>query len=70
MLDGFPLSTHADTYTVPLLEDLDGDGDLELFVGAADGVLRVWDLPYRATRKHPTWPGLQGGSGLPGVLDD
>jgi len=66
-LDGFPLRTQADTYAAPLLEDLDGDGDLELFVGAADGVLRVWDLPYRASRKRPTWPGLQGGSGLPGT---
>jgi len=67
MLDGFPLGTHADTYAAPLVEDLDGDGDLELFVGAADGVLRVWDLPYRASRKRPTWAGLQGGSGLPGT---
>jgi hypothetical protein len=66
-LDGFPLRTRADTYAAPLLEDLDGDGDLELFVGAADGVLRVWDLPYRASRKPATWAGLQGGSGLPGV---
>ena len=67
MLDGFPLRTKADTYAAPLLEDLDSDGDLELFVGAADGVLRVWDLPYRASRKRPTWSGLQGGSGLPGT---
>jgi hypothetical protein len=67
VLDGFPLRTKADTYAAPLLEDLDGDGDLELFVGAADGVLRVWDLPYRASRKRPTWSGLQGGSGLPGT---
>ncbi len=67
MLDGFPLRTKADTYGVPLLEDLDGDRDLELFLGAADGTLRVWDLPYRAPRKDATWPGLQGGSGLPGV---
>jgi hypothetical protein len=69
-LDGFPLQTHADTYGVPLLEDLDGDGDLELILGAADGVLRAWDLPYRTPRKRPTWPGLQGGSGMPGVLRD
>jgi len=67
LLDGFPLPTHADTYAAPLVEDLDGDGDLELFVGAADGVLRVWDLPYRASRERPTWAGLQGGSGLPGT---
>ena len=67
MLAGFPLRTKADTYGVPLLEDLDGDRDLELFLGAADGVLRVWDLPYRVPRKDATWPGLLGGSGLPGV---
>ncbi len=69
-LDGFPLRTRADTYGAPLLEDLDGDGDLELFLGGADGVLRVWDLPYKASRKAPTWAGLQGGSGMPGVADD
>jgi len=45
-LPGFPLRTRADTYAVPLLEDLDDDGDRELFLGAADGTLRVWDLPY------------------------
>ena len=67
MLSGFPLRTRADTYGVPLLEDLDGDRDLELLLGAADGTLRVWDLPYRVPRKGATWPGLQGGSGLPGV---
>jgi len=67
MLDGFPLRTEADTYAVPLLEDLDGDRDLELFLGAADGVLRVWDLPYPVPRQEATWPGLLGGSGMPGV---
>ncbi|MEN8150073.1 MAG: C25 family cysteine peptidase [Planctomycetota bacterium] len=65
-LAGFPLVTKADTYGVPLLEDLDGDRDLELFLGAADGILRVWDLPYRKPKKAPTWPGLLGGSGMPG----
>jgi hypothetical protein len=67
VLPGFPLVTGADTYAVPLLEDLDGDRDLELLLGAADGVLRVWDLPYRKPKGNPTWPGLLGGSGMPGT---
>jgi len=66
-LPGFPLRTKADTYGVPLLEDLDRDGDLELFLGAADGVLRVWDLPYRIRKRIPTWRGLQNGTGMPGT---
>ena len=67
MLDGFPLRTDADTFGAPLLEDLDGDRDLELLLGAADGVLRVWDLPYRIGRRVPTWRGLQNGAGMPGL---
>jgi len=67
LLPGFPLHTGARAHTVPLLEDLDGDGDLELVLGAEDGMLRVWDLPYRKGPRPATWPGLQGGAGLPGT---
>ena len=67
MLAGFPLRTKADIYGVPLLQDLDGDRDLELFLGAADGMLRVWDLPYRKPKRPPTWRGLLGGANMPGT---
>ncbi len=40
----FPLMTTSSVSAVPLVTDLDGDGDVELAVGSDNGVFYVWDL--------------------------
>jgi hypothetical protein len=44
----FPLMTTAPVSAVPLAADLDRDGDVELCVGAEDGIFHVWDLEVPA----------------------
>lgn len=44
----FPLMTTAGISAVPLAVDLDRDGDVELAVGADNGVFYVWDMPGSA----------------------
>jgi len=39
-----PLMTTAPVSAVPLVVDLDRDGDVELVAGSEDGVFHVWDL--------------------------
>ena len=53
---GWPLPTPADptrvatTYNVPLVQDIDGDGLVEMVVEAADNTICVWDLDAGARR--------------------
>lgn len=49
-LQFFPLLATASVSSVPLLADLDRDGDIELAACADSGALYVWDLPAPADR--------------------
>jgi len=44
-LDFFPLMATAGISAVPLVVDLDRDGDVELAAGSDSGVFYVWDMP-------------------------
>jgi len=63
VLDGFPLRTKADTYAAPLLEDLDGDGDLDLLLTQCGGPAQLW-RNERARAPSFTVRGLPVGSQL------
>jgi hypothetical protein len=52
ILPGFPLQIKdmdRDELTSPAVADLDGDGDLEFAIGTRDGVMIVYDYPYKSS---------------------
>jgi len=53
-LEFFPLMTTAGISAVPLVVDLDRDGDIELAAGSDSGVFYVWDMPGPAAGNK--WP--------------
>jgi M6 family metalloprotease-like protein len=68
----FPLMTTAAVSAVPLLVDIDGDGDIELVAGDHDGVMHVWDLAgsaggvrWASAYHDPCHTGLVRASELP-----
>jgi len=48
-LDYFPLMATEGISAVPLVVDLDGDGDIELAAGSDSGTFYVWDMPGPAS---------------------
>ncbi len=48
-LEFFPLMATAGISAVPLVVDLDRDGDIELAAGSDSGVFYVWDMPGPAS---------------------
>ncbi len=61
MVPGWPIYTYADPSIVlyspntPVAGDFDGDGLLELYMGASDTKLYAWDLPTPATDGAVAW---------------
>jgi len=62
ILDGFPIVTPANriavtsTGFVPLLDDVDNDGLLEIVLAGSDNTVSVWDTQGKATLHRWDWP--------------
>jgi subtilisin family serine protease len=54
--DNWPLRTYGTHLTPMALDDLDGDGDVEIIHREGFGRLRVWDLPYTYDAAKIDWP--------------
>jgi len=59
LLDGFPLSTEDAMRAVPAVDDVDGDGDVELITAGWDRNVYVWDFPTAFHRTASHWPSFQ-----------
>jgi Subtilase family/FG-GAP-like repeat len=61
MLDGYPLVTPARPFTVtstgfvPLLDDIDNDGLLEIVLAGSDKLVSVWDTKGNAAENRWDW---------------
>ncbi len=52
-LTGFPIFTNNDRVNAqsPVLDDIDGDGDLDILTVNHEGILMVWDAPQKYDKK-------------------
>lgn len=68
MLGGFPLATSTRITTAPLVNDIDGDGDIEVAAIDSAGFIAVWDLDAPPESANLPWPMAGGGIGHRGFL--
>ncbi len=55
-VNGFPRRIASYIYSSPMIDDLDGDGDIEIAVGGYDSRLHVWDLKAPYDPSKLPWP--------------
>ncbi|MCH7877784.1 MAG: VCBS repeat-containing protein [candidate division Zixibacteria bacterium] len=59
---GFPITTAADPISVtslafiPLIDDIDNDGLVEIVLSGSGNLLTIWDMPGRSAPKIWDWP--------------
>jgi hypothetical protein len=68
MLGGFPLATSARITVAPLVNDIDGDGDIEVAAIDSAGFIAVWDLNASPDSINLPWPMASGGIDHRGFL--
>ncbi len=61
LASGFPIASGNTSVSTPFISDLDGDGDAEMAIAAADGFMYVYDLDRAFSSGAVPWPGLFGG---------
>lgn len=66
-LVGWPIGALSTLHTAPLVDDLDGDGLLEVAYAGYDGLLSVWDVPAAYDWNHVEWSQLRGNAGHTGA---
>ena len=66
-LVGFPIRMDGHCRTTPIIDDVDGDHDVDIVYGAWDRLLHVWDMPADYNPGLVPWPTYQGNSERTGV---
>ncbi|MCH9032101.1 MAG: VCBS repeat-containing protein [candidate division Zixibacteria bacterium] len=62
IIEGFPITTAAPRQEVfstvynPLIDDLDGDGFVEIALIGASNLVSIWDMPGRLSERRWDWP--------------
>ncbi len=55
IIDGFPLTIGENVRATPLIDDLDGDGDIEIAAVSDDYYLYVWDFDWQYDPEKIFW---------------
>ncbi|MHC4779891.1 MAG: FG-GAP-like repeat-containing protein, partial [Planctomycetota bacterium] len=60
-LRGFPLRTGGPVLGVPVITDIDGDGDVDILAASSDAYVHIWDLSAQHDPGKVSWP-MYGGN--------
>ncbi|MHC4598192.1 MAG: FG-GAP-like repeat-containing protein, partial [Planctomycetota bacterium] len=66
-LRGFPLRTGGPVRGVPVITDVDGDGDVDILAASNDAYVHIWDLSAQHDPGRVAWPMYGGNPAHTGV---
>jgi hypothetical protein len=69
-VEGFPITLAGAVRSVPVITDLDQDGDVDVVYAGQDLFLHVWDMPFPYRPYLAPWPTFQGNMQRTGVFYD
>ncbi len=70
-VQGFPITLPGAVRAVPVIDDFNGDGDVDVIYAGFDLFLHVWDMPFPFYEHLAPWPTFQANNRRTGVyLED
>jgi|GEM_PF-412777 len=67
-VQGFPITLPGAVRAVPVVDDFDGDGDVDIVYAGFDLFLHVWDMPFPFYEHLAPWPTFQVNNRRTGVF--
>ena len=67
-VQGFPITLPGAVRAVPVIDDFNGDGDVDIVYAGFDLFLHVWDMPFPFYEYLAPWPTFQGNMRRTGVF--